>query len=119
MEWKVFFDDEFKVWFETIERGLQDEIWACIGLLRSLGPNLGRPRVDRVKGSSFSNMKELRIQYKGDPWRVLFAFDPKRNAILLIGGNKTGKKDWYKSHIPIADERFRRHLERLDEMEEG
>jgi hypothetical protein len=64
-------------------------------------------------------MKELRVQYKGEPWRILFAFDLKRNAILLIGGNKTGKKDWYKSHIPIADERFSRHLERLDQMEKG
>jgi hypothetical protein len=118
MEWKVFFDDEFKVWFEALEQGLQDEIWACIGLLKSRGPNLSRPRVDSIKGSAFSNMKELRVQYKGDPWRILFAFDPKRNAILLVGGNKTGKKNWYKSHIPIADERFSRHLERLDQLDQ-
>jgi hypothetical protein len=119
MEWKVLFDEEFKVWFEALEQGLQDEILARVGLLGSLGPNLGRPNVDGIKGSAFSNMKELRVQYKGKPWRILFAFDPKRNAILLVGGNKTGKKDWYKSHIPIADERFSRHLEQLDQMEKG
>jgi hypothetical protein len=58
-------------------------------------------------------MKELRIQYKGKPWRVLFAFDLERHAILLVGGNKGGDKRWYTKHVPIADERFRRHMESL------
>jgi hypothetical protein len=84
-----------------------------------LGPNLHRPRVDTIKGSSFSNMKELRIQYQGDPWRILFAFDPARNAILLVGGNKGPNKRWYDQNIPIADRRFRRHLDRLKEDQEG
>ena len=119
MEWNVFFDDEFRVWFEALEQGLQDEIWARVRLLENLGPNLGRPQVDSIKGSAFPNMKELRVQYKGKPWRILFAFDPKRNAILLVGGNKTGKKDWYGVHIPIADARFSRHLKRLEQMERG
>jgi hypothetical protein len=64
-------------------------------------------------------MKELRIQYQGNPWRILFAFDPRRAAILLVGGNKRGKKRWYRDHIALADERFRRHLERLAKEEEG
>jgi hypothetical protein len=58
-------------------------------------------------------MKELRVQFRGAPWRILFAFDPNRAAILLVGGNKRGKKRWYEKHIAIADERFRRHLEGL------
>jgi hypothetical protein len=66
-----------------------------------------------VEGSEFTNMKELRVQFRGDPWRILFAFDPRRAAILLVGGCKRGDKRWYKRQIPIADERFRRHLERL------
>jgi hypothetical protein len=66
--------------------------------------------VDTVKGSRFTNMKELRVQVGGDPWRILFAFDPQRSAILLVGGNKRGDKRWYKTFIPIADERFERHL---------
>ena len=66
----------------------------------------------RSRGLHFLNMKELRIQFAGDPWRVLFAFDTRRAAILLVGGNKSGNKRWYKTHIPIADARFVRHLER-------
>jgi hypothetical protein len=114
MEWVVLFDEEFDTWLAAQERGLQVEVWASVGLLQSEGPNLSRPRVDTVKGSSFPNMKELRVQYKGDPWRILFAFDPSRKAILLVGGNKGGdEKRWYKSHIRIADDRFARHLKSL------
>ncbi len=103
----------------VLDEGIQDRIWAHIELLRRLGPNLGRPRVDTVKGSDFSNMKELRVQYQGDPWRILFAFDPQRNAVLLIGGNKRGHKRWYDENVPIAEQRFRRHLDRLEQDEEG
>lgn len=63
-------------------------------------------------------MKELVVQYKGDPWRILFAFDPQRHAILLVGGDKTGDKRWYKTNIPIADARFDKHLAELKEEEE-
>jgi hypothetical protein len=59
-------------------------------------------------------MKELIVQYKGDPWRILFAFDPDRHAILLVGGDKTGDNRWYKTNIPIADDRFQKHLAELD-----
>ena len=64
-------------------------------------------------------MKELRIQYQGDPWRILFAFDTRRRAILLVGGNKRGKKRWYQDQISVADERLKRHLESMTEDEEG
>lgn len=77
------------------------------------GPSLGRPHVDGVKGSGFGNMKELRVQVAGKPWRILFAFDPIRGAVLLLGGDKTGDARWYKVHVPIADARFRRHLDSL------
>lgn len=89
------------------------EILAYAALLRTNGPQLGRPYADTVNGSEYKNMKELRVQIDGNPWRVLFAFDPRRCAILLVGGNKGGDKRWYKTHIPIADQRFKRHLERL------
>jgi hypothetical protein len=84
-------------------------------VLGEFGPKLGRPRVDTLEGSAFQNMKELRIQYQGEPWRILFAFDPKRQAVLLVGGNKTGNKRWYKENIPIADKRYRKYLEILKE----
>jgi hypothetical protein len=79
------------------------------------GPLLGRPYVDTLKGSKYPNLKELRVQYKGEPWRILFAFDPIRQAIVLVGGNKTGDKRWYEKNIPIAETRFTEHLKTLEE----
>ena len=113
MEWDVQLDEDFAVWLAGLGADLRNEIIAHANLLREHGPQLGRPYVDTLEGSVFTNMKELRVQFRGDPWRVLFAFDPRRAAILLVGGNKTGDRRWYKTHLPIADERFRRHLERL------
>jgi hypothetical protein len=94
---------------------LQDEIIAHANPLREHGPQLGRAFVDTLKGSAFTNLKEPRVQFRGEPWRILFAFDPNGAAILLVGGNKQGDKRWYKKHLPIADARFRRHLERLEQ----
>jgi hypothetical protein len=113
--WDVQFDDEFKVWFDGLIEGLQDEILVNANLLRVHGPQLGRPYVDTLEGSTFTNMKELRVQFRGEPWRILFAFDPKRVAILLVGGNKQGDKRWYKKLLPIAEKRFQRHLKRLED----
>jgi hypothetical protein len=115
MEWDVQFDEDFLLWFNGLVEPLQDEILAHANVLRERGPQLGRPYVDTVEDSDFTNMKELRVQFRGDPWRILFAFDPNRAAILLVGGNKRGNKRWYKKHLPIADERFKRHLERLSQ----
>ncbi|MFM8297984.1 MAG: type II toxin-antitoxin system RelE/ParE family toxin [Microcystis flos-aquae DF17] len=115
MEWNIIFDPDFRFWFYQQEQGLQNEIFAVLTVLMKLRPALGRPRVDTIEGSSFKNMKELRIQYKGEPWRVLFAFDPHRQAILLVGGNKSGNKRWYKENIPIADQRYQKYLEKLKE----
>ena len=115
MEWDVQLDEEFAVWFHGLAEALQDEIFAHIILLRERGPNLGRPYVDTLEDSESANMKELRVQFRGDPWRILFAFDPRRAAILLVGGCKRGDKRWHKKLIPIADERFRRHLRRLEQ----
>jgi hypothetical protein len=115
MEWDVQFDEDFQVWFDGLAEALQDEIIAQANLLREHGPQLGRPYVDTLEDSAFTNMKELRVQFRGDPWRILFAFDPNRVAILLIGGNKRGDKRWYKKHLPIADARFLRHLEQLEQ----
>ncbi|MFZ5931903.1 MAG: type II toxin-antitoxin system RelE/ParE family toxin [Pseudomonadota bacterium] len=114
MEWQVLADEEFAAWFERQPIGLQDEILINRNLLKQYGPKLGRPRVDTVKGSKFTNMKELRIQWKGQPWRILFAFNPKRRSILLPGGNKQGNRRWYDKNIPIADARFEQHLKSME-----
>lgn len=115
MAWTVRFDEDFFAWFEGLDEGLRDEITAHAELLEDRGPNLGRPRVDTLKGSSYPNMKELRIQYHGEPWRIIFAFDPERAAILLVGGNKAGDKRWYQTTIPIAEQRYERHLQSLEQ----
>ncbi len=82
-----------------------------MGLLEELGPALSRPYADTMKGSQFNNMKELRVQYKSKPCRILYAFDPGRVAILLIGGNKSNDKLWYETFLPVADKLFQNHLE--------
>ncbi|MEC4888044.1 MAG: type II toxin-antitoxin system RelE/ParE family toxin [Scytonema sp. PMC 1070.18] len=91
---------------------------AVLDVLSEEGPTLGRPHVDTISESSFNNMKELRIQFRASPWRILFAFDPERKAILLLGGNKQGSKRWYEENISIADKRFQEHLEELQRKNE-
>ena len=113
MAWTVQSIPDFETWFLTLDSKVRVEIAAKINLLASVGPRLGRPHADTLKGSAFPNMKELRIQVGGDPWRVLYAFDPTRAAILLVGGNKGGDKRFYDVHLPIADDRYREHLKTL------
>lgn len=111
MPWKVEFYTDFSKEFDKLSEETQDELLAHAGLLEKLGPQLGRPTVDTLKGSSFSNMKELRFNTSGGVWRVAFAFDAKRKAILLIAGNKKGKNQikFYKDLIKLADSRFSKH----------
>ena len=118
MEWTVLYHDEFDSWFDRQHVNLQDEILKVIGLLAIKGPALSRPHVDHIKGSSLKNMKELRVQWQGDPYRILFAFDPGRSALMLLGGNKAGDKRWYTKNIPLAEERFRAHLSELAKKRE-
>lgn len=110
MEYKILMHKKFIEWLEKQKPDLQEEILANTALLKEFGPNLGRPKVDTLKGTRHSNLKELRIQYKGEPWRILFAFDPERSAILLIGGNKKVSKRWYKDNIYEAEKRLDEHL---------
>ena len=114
IEWMVLTDEDFVLWLNGRPDGLKEEIAMHIGLLAAYGPTLGRPRVDTIKGSKFTNMKELRVQWKGQPWRILFAFDPKRRSILLVGGDKQGDKRWYDKNIPIADARYEKHLNSME-----
>ena len=107
------YDEDFARWLKTLLRPQIAAILKIAGLLREFGPSLGRPYVGKIEGSEFSNMKELVVQIAGEPWRILFAFDPARTPILLVGGNKAGDARWYKKQIPIADARYRRHLEGL------
>ena len=118
MAWQVRFDPDFEPEFDRLEPAVQDEILAQAVLLETFGPGLGRPRVDTLKGSVHPNLKELRFEASGGAWRVAFAFDPERQAILLMGGNKSGigQERFYRGLIRKADSRFSRHLQRLKEV---
>lgn len=111
--WEVEYTDEFGAWWDTLPESVQESIAHDVEVLAAIGPGLGRPRVDTVKGSRFANMKELRTQHHGEPYRTFFAFDPRRSAILLVGGNKGGDKRFYESMIPKADGLYAEHLEEL------
>lgn len=111
MNWIVLTTELFNEWFDQQDEATQEKVLATLTVLQTLGPNLGRPLVDTIHASQFPHMKELRIQHKGKPIRVLFAFDPLRQAIVLCIGNKGGnEKQFYKKMIPIADEQYALHL---------
>jgi hypothetical protein len=110
MAWEVEVSDEFKGWYEALKEDEQDSVILSVNLLQDFGPSLGRPHVDTVKGSVFPNMKELRVQHQGRPYRILFAFDPRRNAYLIVGGDKTGDANWYESAIRRADAIYGQYL---------
>lgn len=115
MVWTVLFHDAFDVEFSSLQEELQDEVLAHARLLAQFGPNLGRPTVDTLKGSRHTNMKEMRFSWNGQVWRVAFAFDSQRQAILLVGGDKANadQRRFYKRLIRVADERYDEHLGHL------
>ena len=112
MAWSVAFHDAFEVEFDALPEVVRLEMLAHAKLLEAFGPTLGRPRVDTLNGSRHANMKELRFDADGGVWRVAFAFDPERKAILLTAGDKSGVKQdrFYRTLIKRADERFDEHL---------
>tara|TARA_B100000745_G_C20020208_1_gene346921 strand:- start:305 stop:655 length:351 start_codon:yes stop_codon:yes gene_type:complete len=114
--WAVETTDTFDQWYDALDDTDRANVLASMMVLRERGPMLSRPYADTVYGSSYSNMKELRVQSKGDPIRAFFAFDPQRKAILLCAGNKAGKdKRFYDVMIPIADREYAAHLEKLNQ----
>ncbi len=117
MEWAVLLHPEFDPEFDALPALLQDELFAAMMLLRKRGPGLGRPHVDTLKGARHANMKELRLQVQGKPWRFLFAFDPSRQAIVLVGGDKSKDGRFYERAIRIAERRFDQHLKKLQRTE--
>src|SRR4051812_21723208 len=118
MPWEVHFGDEFRIEFKNFHEDVQTEILALSVLLQQFGPQLGRPRVDTLKGSRHGNLKELRFSAAGGEWRVAFAFDTKRHAILLVGGDKSGgsEKRFYRELVRKADERFDVHVAKLRKL---
>jgi hypothetical protein len=113
MAWDVEYTDEFGAWWNTLDEDEQESVAAYVRLLEIRGPLLPFPYSSGIQRSRHSHMRELRVQHKGQPYRVLYAFDPRRVAILLIGGNKTGNDRWYLEYVPVADKLYDEHLQIL------
>lgn len=114
MAWGVEYTDEFGDWWMTLGMSIQEAIDAHVRLLETYGPQLPYPYSSGIERSRHSHLRELRIQHKGHPWRVLYAFDPRRTSILLLGGDKTGDEDWYEVHVRIADRLYDDHIAQLE-----
>jgi hypothetical protein len=112
--WTVERTDEIADWIHRLDDDSKESIFKNILILKEIGPSLGRPYVDSIKESKHKNMKELRIQNKKKLFRIFFAFDPDRKAILLIGGDKRGDKHFYQRLIPIADKLYEKYLNNKD-----
>ena len=115
MECPVLFTNEFEVWWDGLSMEEQDSIDPVVLMLGQEGATLRFPYSSGIKGSQYSHLRELRIQHQGRPYRILYAFDPDRNALLLIGGDKTGNDRWYEVFVPIADRLYREHLKELED----
>jgi hypothetical protein len=113
MAWSVEYTDEFEAWWQSLAEEEQVALDASVQLLEEFGPGLGRPHCDTVDGATHGNMKELRTQCQGRPLRSFFAFDPRRTAILLIGGDKTGDDRFYERMIPLAERIYDSYLEEI------
>jgi hypothetical protein len=114
LAWEVEFSDEFGEWWNQLNAAEQKSVDFSVSLLQEVGPALRMPHSSGIEMSRHAHMRELRIQHEGRPYRVLYAFDPRRAAMLLIGGDKTGKNRWYEEYVPIADAIYDRHLRELE-----
>lgn len=117
MSWIVLGTDVFAGWFASLSEAEKEDVVAAVDLLKALGPRLGFPYTSKIAGSRHARMRELRIQHAGRPYRVLYAFDPHRAALLLVGGDKTGDGRWYDRMIPLADRLYDEHLADIADRE--
>lgn len=113
MRCEVEYTDEFENWWNDLSEDAQVAVAAYVTLLEEHGVGLGFPYSSDIKIASNSQMRELRPVHKGTPYRILYAFDPRRMAILLLGGDKTGNPNWYNEFVPVADRLFEDHLHQL------
>lgn len=112
-QWEVEYTDEFGDWWHGLTAAQQVSVDTSVRLLEERGPQLGFPHSSGIATSRHAHMRELRVQHRGRPLRVLYAFDPRRAAILLIGGDKTGNDRWYEDFVPLADRLYETHLAAL------
>ncbi len=119
MAWEVEYTDEFEAWWFGLDEEEQIDIDAVVGLLEEKGPHLPYPYSSDLKGSKYGTLRGLRIQHKGKPYRIIYAFDPRRMAILLVGGRKSGGKRWYNKYLPLAERVYEEHLKNLEKEKRG
>ena len=119
MAWEVEYTDEFEAWWFGLDEEEQIDIDAVVGLLEEKGPHLPYPYSSDLKGSKYGTLRELRIQHKGKPYRIIYAFDPRIMAILLVGGRKSGGKRWYNKYLPLAERVYEEHLKNLEKEKRG
>ena len=112
--WEIEVSSEFELWWDSLDEAEREDVKSVVGLLEERGPTLPFPYCSGVVTSKHANMRELRIQHQGSPYRILYAFDPRRVAILLIEGDKTGNDRWYEENVPIADRIYDAHLAELE-----
>ena len=115
--WEVEYTDAFEKWWTGLSEDEQVEVSAKVTLLQERGPTLPRPHADTIISSRHANMKELRGKVDQRHLRVLYAFDPRRTALLLLGGDKTDDPNWYEKFVPVADDLFDAHLKELKRAE--
>jgi hypothetical protein len=113
MTWNVEYTDEFGRWWQSLGQDEQEDVAAMVTLLQARGPQLPFPYSSGIERSRHRHMRELRVQSGGDPLRVFYAFDPRRSAILLIGGNKAGDDRFYERMVPLADRLYDQYLAEL------
>jgi hypothetical protein len=115
MTWEVEVSNEFISWYDSLNEDEWESVNSAVGKLQQFGPTLGRPYVDTLIGSRYPNLKELRVQHQGRPLRIVFVFDPRRNAYLILGGDKTGNSSWYADAIRRAEAIYSQHLKEIGE----
>ncbi len=115
MAWEIEGTETFSDWFTGLDDAEKESVIASVDLLEARGTTLGFPHTSSIESSQFGQMRELRVQHKGHPLRVLYAFDPRRVGLLLLGGDKTGNDRWYETLVPQADKLFAEHLAELRE----
>ncbi|WP_109479078.1 type II toxin-antitoxin system RelE/ParE family toxin [Paraburkholderia sp. C35] len=113
MTWEVEYTDAFQAWWEGLPGPERESVDTIICMLAERGPTLRYPYSSQIVQSRFGNLRELRIQHCGRPYRVLYAFNPRRVAVLLLGGDKTGHDRWYEQNVPRAEVLYQLHLMRL------
>lgn len=119
VNWQVEYTNEFGVWWDTLAEDEKIRVTASVGLLERRGPNLPFPHSSGLSGSRHGHMRELRVQVRGRPIRIFYAFDPRRVAILLIGGDKSGDEQFYQRLIPLADRLYDEHLAEIGTTDTG